>query len=163
MYTKNMYLASTETQSLSTNNHLKSHLECNKRVRKLRHDITGVIIQGVQKETSDLHCVESIRIRSFSGPYFPTFGLNTERYQVSLRIQFECEKLWTRKTVNTGTFHAVVNWVDSRITTFLLLQIYFQKIWLLILSYLQDSFKSATMPSYLMHTMTSSQSSYTSD
>ena len=24
-----------------------------------------------------LHCVKSVRIRSFSGPYFPAFGLNT--------------------------------------------------------------------------------------
>ena len=26
------------------------------------------------------HCVKSVRIQSFSGPYFPTFGLNTKRY-----------------------------------------------------------------------------------
>ena len=26
----------------------------------------------------------------FSGPYFPTFGLNTERYSVYLRIQSKC-------------------------------------------------------------------------
>ena len=25
------------------------------------------------------HCVKSVRIRSYSGPYFPAFGLNTER------------------------------------------------------------------------------------
>ena len=30
--------------------------------------------------------MKSVRIRSFSGPYFPSFGLNTERYSVSLRI-----------------------------------------------------------------------------
>ena len=29
-----------------------------------------------------LHCVKSVRIRSYSGPHFPTFGLNTERYSV---------------------------------------------------------------------------------
>ena len=29
----------------------------------------------------------------FSGPYFPTFGLNTERYSVSLRIKSECRKM----------------------------------------------------------------------
>ena len=28
------------------------------------------------------HCMKSVRIRSFSGPYFPAFGLNTERYGV---------------------------------------------------------------------------------
>ena len=30
-----------------------------------------------------IHCVKSARIRNFSGPYFPTFGLNTERPRVS--------------------------------------------------------------------------------
>ena len=29
-------------------------------------------------------CVKSVRIRSYSGPRFPEFGLNTERYSVSL-------------------------------------------------------------------------------
>ena len=33
----------------------------------------------------------------FSGPHFPAFGLNTERYEVSLRIQSECGKIRTRK------------------------------------------------------------------
>ena len=28
----------------------------------------------------DTHCVRSVPIRIFSGPYFPAFGLNTERY-----------------------------------------------------------------------------------
>ena len=27
-----------------------------------------------------MHYVKSVRIRRFSGPYFPVFGLNTERY-----------------------------------------------------------------------------------
>ena len=27
-----------------------------------------------------LHCVKSVHIWSFSGPYFPVFGLDTERY-----------------------------------------------------------------------------------
>ena len=40
-------------------------------------------------------------------PYFPAFGLNKERYGVSLRIQSECGKMWTRITLNTDTFHAV--------------------------------------------------------
>ena len=54
------------------------------------------------------HCVKSVRIRSYSDPYFPAFGLNTERYFVSLRIQSECGKIWTRITPNTDTFHAVI-------------------------------------------------------
>ena len=52
-------------------------------------------------------CVKSIRVRSFFGPYFPEFGLNTKRYGVSLRIQFEYGKIRSRKTPNTDTFHAV--------------------------------------------------------
>ena len=33
----------------------------------------------------------------FSGRYFHAFGLNTERYEVSLRIQSECGKIQTWK------------------------------------------------------------------
>ena len=44
------------------------------------------------------HCVENVRIRSFSVPYFPAFGLN---------IQFKCGKILTRKTLNTNTFYAM--------------------------------------------------------
>ena len=35
---------------------------------------------------------ESVRIRSFSGPYFPAFGLTIERYSVSLQIQSNAGK-----------------------------------------------------------------------
>ena len=56
------------------------------------------------------HCVESVRIRSYSGPHFPAFGMNTERNGVSLRIQSECGKMMTRITPNTDTFHAVYNY-----------------------------------------------------
>ena len=52
------------------------------------------------------HCVKSACIRSYSGSYFPAFELNTERYGISLRIQSECGKIWTRITPNTDTFHA---------------------------------------------------------
>ena len=50
---------------------------------------------------------ENVCIRSYSGPHFPAFGLNTERYGVSLRIQSECAKMQTRITLNTDTFRAV--------------------------------------------------------
>ena len=33
----------------------------------------------------DSHCVKSVRIRSYSGPYFLAFGLNTESYFVFRR------------------------------------------------------------------------------
>ena len=39
----------------------------------------------------------------FSGPYFPAFGLNTERYGVSLCIQSECGKIRTRKKLRIWT------------------------------------------------------------
>ena len=55
--------------------------------------------------------VKSVRIRSYSGPYFPTFGINAERYRISLRIYSECGKMQTRITPNTDTFHAVP-WVS---------------------------------------------------
>ena len=50
------------------------------------------------------HCVKSVRIRSYSGPHFHAFGLNMERYGVSLRIQYECGKMRTRITPNKVTF-----------------------------------------------------------
>ena len=40
-------------------------------------------------------------------PYLPAFGLNKERSGVSIFIQPECVKVWTRITLNTDTFHAV--------------------------------------------------------
>ena len=39
-----------------------------------------------------------------SGLYFPAFGLNTERYEVSLRIQSECGKIRTRNNSVFGHF-----------------------------------------------------------
>ena len=52
-------------------------------------------------------CVESFRIRSFSGTYFLAMGLNTEIYGVSLHIQFDCGKMRTTETPNMDPFHAV--------------------------------------------------------
>ena len=40
----------------------------------------------------EFHCMKSVRIQSFSGPYFPTI---------------ECGITWTRKTPNTDTFYEV--------------------------------------------------------
>ena len=51
------------------------------------------------------HCVKSVRIRSYSCPDFPAFGLKTERYSVSVRIKSECGKMRMRTTPNTDTFH----------------------------------------------------------
>ena len=46
-------------------------------------------------------CVKRVRIESFSGPYFPAFGLNTERYYVSLGIQFE---FWESKDQKNSAY-----------------------------------------------------------
>ena len=56
------------------------------------------------------HCMKSVRIWSFPGPYFFAFGLNTKTYGVFFRILSECRKLRTSQTPNTDTFHAV--WVN---------------------------------------------------
>ena len=47
------------------------------------------------------HNVKSVRIRIYSGPYFPAFRLNTEKYFISLRIQSEYGKIRTKITPNT--------------------------------------------------------------
>ena len=46
-------------------------------------------------------------MESFSGTYFPAFGLNTEIYSVNLCIKSKYRKIWTRETPNMGTSHAV--------------------------------------------------------
>ena len=43
--------------------------------------------EGKVYQTNEWHCVKSVRIRSYSGPYFLAFGLNTDRYSVRLRIR----------------------------------------------------------------------------
>ena len=62
--------------------------------------------------TMNIHCVKSIRIRSYSGPHFSVGGLKTERYFVSLRIQSEYEKMRTRITPNMDTFYAEISIED---------------------------------------------------
>ena len=60
----------------------------------------------------------------FSGPYFPAFELNTERYEVSLLIQSECGKIRTRKYSVFGYFsHSVFCCMKAWINIFLVLQI----------------------------------------
>ena len=59
-----------------------------------------------QKESTK-NCIKGARIRNFSGPYFLAFGLNKNRYSVSLRIKSDRRKIQARKTPYTDTFHAV--------------------------------------------------------
>ena len=52
-----------------------------------------------------IYRVKSVRIRNYSGPHFPVFWLNTERYSIFLRIQSVCGKMRTRITPNTDFFY----------------------------------------------------------
>ena len=63
------------------------------------------------------HYVKSVQIRSFFGPYFPAFELNTDRYEVSLRIQSKCETMRTRQSSVFGQISH--NDSDSDLFTFL--------------------------------------------
>ena len=56
-----------------------------------------------------IHCVNSVRIRSFSGPDYSAFGLNTKRCSIFFRIHSKCGKIRTRETLNTDTFLVVTD------------------------------------------------------
>ena len=51
-----------------------------------------------------IHCVKSVHTGVISGTSFSAFGLNTERYEVPLRIQSECWKIRTRNNSVFGQF-----------------------------------------------------------
>ena len=76
---------------------------------KANFKIHDVINWETNKYKIHILCVQSVRIWSYSGPHFPAFELNMDRYSVSLRIQSECRKMRTRITPNTDTFHAVIS------------------------------------------------------
>ena len=63
--------------------------------------------RSLQLYKERFHCVKSVCIASFFGPYFPAFGLNTERQGVFLRIQSKRGKIRTRIILNTDSFHAM--------------------------------------------------------
>ena len=39
-----------------------------------------VVVGSAIQQNSSSHCVKGVCIRSFSGPYFPAFGMNTDTY-----------------------------------------------------------------------------------
>ena len=47
--------------------------------------------------TAVFHCVKGIRYRSFSGPFFLTFGVNTEIYRVMSIFSPNVEKYGPEK------------------------------------------------------------------
>ena len=52
----------------------------------------------------------------YSGPHFPAFGLNTERYSVFLRIQSKCGKKRTRKCSLFGHFSQSIMFIFSKVS-----------------------------------------------
>ena len=49
------------------------------RIRSIAISVSeGELLIKNHRMKSKKHCVKSVRIRSFSSPYFPAFGLNTE-------------------------------------------------------------------------------------
>ena len=67
------------------------------------------------------HCVKSVRIRSFSGPYFPAFGLNMDRYRVSLQNSVRMRENTDRKNSEYGHFSHSVFFADVFKSTYLFL------------------------------------------
>ena len=57
---------------------------------------------GIQETKLRGNSVKSVRIRSFSGPQFPAFRLNTEIYEISLRIRPKC---WIMRDLKKVLFH----------------------------------------------------------
>ena len=70
------------------------------KIKKKRNRLKGALM-GSSLATL---CMESVQIRSFSGPYFPVFGLNMEIYFVNFRIQSKYGKIRTTKFLYFGQF-----------------------------------------------------------
>ena len=72
---------------------LKLYFELNfKNISKICICVPGplaIISEDVLKYALRQKC------RSYSGPHFPAFGLNTERYRLSVRIQSKCGNMRT--------------------------------------------------------------------
>ena len=72
-------------------------------VNSASSSIVSIMLNTSKGLTSREKCPYS----EFSGPFFPSFGLNTEKYRVSFYLQFDCGKIKSRETPNTDTFHTV--------------------------------------------------------
>ena len=71
-------------------------------------------ISLVQWLTAFSNCMKSVLIQSLSCSYFSAFGLNTERYGVSVCIQSKCGNKRSRKTPNTDTSYAdFFSWMNA--------------------------------------------------
>ena len=73
--------------------------------------------------------MKSVHIRSFSGLYFPAFGLNMEIFSVKSCNHAKCGKIRARKTPNTDTFYAVTTFLleSGKLSKFLVSDFLFVK------------------------------------
>ena len=69
-------------------------------------------------KVASCHYVKSAQIRSFFGPYFPLFELNTEIYFANLCIQSENKKIRTRKNSVFGHFLQCVQSCSIKIAVY---------------------------------------------
>ena len=52
-------------------------------------------------ESGTQHCVKSVRIRSYSGPYFPAFGLNTDQTNSEYGVfSRSAEHVWATASIS---------------------------------------------------------------
>ena len=77
---------------------------------KYANDIKSVSVRWCLCILSNTLREKCPNMEFFSGPYFPAFGLNTDRYRVSLRIQSEYGKIRTRKSSVFGQFSHSDTW-----------------------------------------------------
>ena len=63
--------------------------------------------------TKKLPCVKCVQIRSFSGPYFPAFGLNRRDTSHLSVFSPNAGKYGQEKTPYLDTFHAVLLKVNN--------------------------------------------------
>ena len=99
---KTSYVECSVLHMLHISTHIIRHSKSYFELRKLLLFCT--VLKIITMKFWSIHSIKSVRIRSYSGLHFPSFGLNTE----TLRIESECGKMQTRITLNTDTFHAVM-------------------------------------------------------
>ena len=66
-----------------------------------------VSFKSCTRIVSVFHCVKSVLIRSYSGPHFPAFGLNTERYSVVSPNSVRLRENEDQNNSEYGHFYAV--------------------------------------------------------
>ena len=77
----------------------------------------------------------------FSGPYFPAFELNAERYFLSFRIQSECWKIRTRKNSLFGHFSRSAS-INIKSTYFFFITFFWYINWVFLLIFITKNTNS---------------------